>query len=78
MLDEPTRGVDVGAKAEIYRIMREARAQGIGIVVSSSETPELLAICDTIVVMFRGRVVATLPREKADEALITRLGGGHG
>jgi ABC-type sugar transport system ATPase subunit len=78
MLDEPTRGVDVGAKAEIYRMMRDARSQGIGIVLSSSETPELLAICDTIVVMFRGRVVATLPREKADEALITRLGGGHG
>ena len=78
MLDEPTRGVDVGAKAEIYRIMREARAQGIGIIVSSSETPELLAICDTIVVMFRGRVIATVPREKADEALVTRLGGGHG
>ena len=78
MLDEPTRGVDVGAKAEIYRIMREARSEGIGIVVSSSETPELLAICDTIVVMFRGRVVARLPREEADEALVTRLGGGHG
>ena len=78
MLDEPTRGVDVGAKAEIYRIMRKAREQGVGIVVSSSETPELLAICDTIVVMFRGRVVAALPREQADEALITRLGGGHG
>ena len=78
MLDEPTRGVDVGAKAEIYRIMREARAQGIGILVSSSETPELLAVCDTIVVMFRGRVVASLPREQADEALVTRLGGGHG
>ena len=70
--------MDVGAKAEIYRLMRDARSQGIGIVLSSSETPELLAICDTIVVMFRGRVVATLPREKADEALITRLGGGHG
>jgi ABC-type sugar transport system ATPase subunit len=78
MLDEPTRGVDVGAKAEIYRILDEARSRGIGIIVSSSETPELLAICDTIVVMFRGRVVATLPRQQADEALITRLGGGHG
>lgn len=78
MLDEPTRGVDVGAKAEIYRILREARSQGIGIIVSSSETPELLAICDSIVVMFRGRMVATLPWQRADEELITRLGGGHG
>ena len=78
MLDEPTRGVDVGAKAEIYRIMRDARATGIGIVVSSSETSELLAACDTIVVMFRGRVVATLPRSEASEERIARLGGGHG
>jgi ribose transport system ATP-binding protein len=77
MLDEPTRGVDVGAKAEIYRILLEARVRGIAILMSSSETPELLALCDTIVVMFRGRVVASLLRENADEAVIAHLAGGH-
>jgi ABC-type sugar transport system ATPase subunit len=77
MLDEPTRGVDVGAKAEIYHLLFEARSRGIGILVSSSETPELLTLCDRIVVMFRGRVVATLPRAEADEATIARLAGGH-
>jgi ABC-type sugar transport system ATPase subunit len=77
LLDEPTRGVDVGAKAEIYRIVLEARERGIGVVVSSSETAELLALSDTVVVMFRGRVVATLARGAADEETIARLAGGH-
>jgi ABC-type sugar transport system ATPase subunit len=77
MLDDPTRGVDVGAKAEIYRLLRGAAAQGIGVVVSSSEIPELLALCDRIVVMFRGRVAASLAREEATEALIAHYAGGH-
>ena len=55
MLDEPTRGVDVGAKAEIYRLLFDSAERGIGILVSSSETPELLTLCDRILVMFRGR-----------------------
>jgi ABC-type sugar transport system ATPase subunit len=77
LLDEPTRGVDVGAKTEIYRLLGDAADSGIGILVSSSEVPELLAICDRIVVMFRGRVMATLGREEATEAAITRYGTGH-
>jgi ABC-type sugar transport system ATPase subunit len=76
MLDEPTRGVDVGAKAEIYRLLLEARAQGIGVLVSSSEIPELLTLCDRIVVMFRGRVAASLARDRATEALIAHYAGG--
>jgi ABC-type sugar transport system ATPase subunit len=76
MLDEPTRGVDVGAKAEIYRLLFEARAQGIGVLVSSSEIPELLTLCDRIVVMFRGRVAASLRREQASEAVIAHYAGG--
>src|SRR5262249_20792143 len=51
MLDEPTRGVDVGAKAEIYRLLFDAARNGIGILVSSSENPELLTLCDRIVVI---------------------------
>src|SRR5262249_27101403 len=67
MLDEPTRGVDVGAKAEIYRLLFDAARTGIGILVSSSEIPELLTLSDRIVVMFRGRVAASLAREEATE-----------
>ena len=77
MLDEPTRGVDVGAKAEIYRLLLEARTRGIGVLVSSSEIPELLTLCDRIVVMFRGRVAASLARADASEAAIAHYAGGH-
>jgi ABC-type sugar transport system ATPase subunit len=77
MLDEPTRGVDVGAKAEIYRLLFDAARDGIGILASSSEIPELLTLCDRILVMFRGRVVASLRREEATEAKIAHFAGGH-
>jgi ABC-type sugar transport system ATPase subunit len=77
MLDEPTRGVDVGAKGEIYRLLFAARAQGIGILVSSSEPSELLTLCDRVVVMFRGRVCASLSRAEATEAAIAGYAGGH-
>jgi ABC-type sugar transport system ATPase subunit len=78
MLDEPTRGVDVGAKAEIYRLLFDAAQEGIAVLVSSSETPELLTLCDRILVMFRGRVVAALDRDEATEARIAHFAGGHG
>jgi ABC-type sugar transport system ATPase subunit len=77
MLDDPTRGVDVGAKAEIYRLLRAAAERGIGVLASSSEIPELLALCDRIVVMFRGRVAASLAREEATEAVIAHFAGRH-
>jgi ABC-type sugar transport system ATPase subunit len=78
LMDEPTRGVDVGAKAEIYRLLNRAKEDGVGIVVSSSETPELLLLCDRILVMYRGRIVAALAREEATEGLIARYGMGQG
>jgi ABC-type sugar transport system ATPase subunit len=77
MLDEPTRGVDVGAKAEIYRLLFEAAERGIAILASSSEIPELLTLCDRVAVMFRGRIVATLSRAEATEARIAYFAGGH-
>jgi ABC-type sugar transport system ATPase subunit len=77
MLDEPTRGVDIGAKSEIYRLLFNSAERGIGILVSSSETPELLTLCDRILVMFRGRIVATLSRADATEARIAHFAGGH-
>ncbi|WP_158817960.1 sugar ABC transporter ATP-binding protein [Methylocapsa sp. S129] len=58
LLDEPTRGVDVGAKGEIYARLRELAAEGLGVLVASSEMPELLGICDRIVVLRGGRTVA--------------------
>jgi ABC-type sugar transport system ATPase subunit len=76
MLDEPTRGVDVGAKGEIYRLLFQAAQEGMGVLVSSSEVPELLLLCDRIAVMFRGRVVASLSRGEASEATIALYAGG--
>lgn len=78
LLDEPTRGVDVGAKAAIYELLTEAREQGMSLLVSSSETSELQRLCDRILVMYRGRIVADLTREQADEARVARYAMGHG
>jgi ABC-type sugar transport system ATPase subunit len=77
MLDEPTRGVDIGAKGEIYRLLLEAAQGGLGVLVSSSEIPELLVLCDRVLVLFRGRIVASLSREEATEARIAHFAGGH-
>ncbi|MGW2377353.1 sugar ABC transporter ATP-binding protein [Kitasatospora sp. NPDC001683] len=63
LLDEPTRGVDVGAKAEIYRLVDRAAADGLAVLAASSELEELLWICHRILVMAHGRIVADLPRE---------------
>jgi ribose transport system ATP-binding protein len=77
LLDEPTRGIDVGAKAELYRLLQRLAGEGIGILFASSELPELLGVCDRIVVLRRGRVVADLPRHGADQAavLAAAMGG---
>jgi ribose transport system ATP-binding protein len=64
LLDEPTRGVDVGAKAEIYKLIEEARQEGMAILVASSELEELAGICHRIVVLRRGRVVDELERSE--------------
>jgi ABC-type sugar transport system ATPase subunit len=77
LMDEPTRGVDVGAKAEIYRLLNAAKAEGVGIILSSSETPELLLLCDRILVMYRGRIAAALSHDEATEGLIARYAMGH-
>ncbi len=66
IMDEPTRGIDVGAKSEIYELMHELSQQGIGIIMISSEFPELLAMCDRIVCMAEGRITASLERDEAD------------
>jgi methyl-galactoside transport system ATP-binding protein len=73
ILDEPTRGIDVGAKFEIYTIINELAAQGKGIIMISSELPELIGESDRIVVMCRGRLTGTVDRAHADEATVMRL-----
>jgi ribose transport system ATP-binding protein len=66
LLDEPTRGIDIGSKAVIYRFIGELAASGKAILLISSYLPELLGICDTIGVMSRGRLVAVRPRGEWD------------
>ena len=65
LLDEPTRGIDVGAKGEIYSIIYDLARRGIGVLVVSSELPEVLGICDRILVMRQGEIVADRPRDRA-------------
>ena len=73
ILDEPTRGVDVGAKFEIYRLMRQLNDRGIAIVMISSELPEIIGMSDRILVMNHGRIVGEVAREEATEAGIIEL-----
>lgn len=68
LLDEPTQGVDVGAKAAIYTLIDEAAAAGTGVLVSSSDVKELMTVCDRVLVLCRGRVTAELRRDELSEA----------
>ena len=70
IFDEPTRGIDVGAKSEIYQIINDLVAQGAAVIVISSELPEILGICDRIIVMRDGRITADLERADATQELI--------
>ncbi|WP_327287605.1 sugar ABC transporter ATP-binding protein [Streptomyces sp. NBC_01198] len=76
LLDEPTRGVDVGAKAEIYALIDEAAEKGLAVLVASSELEELMWICHRIVVMSHGQVVADIPRDGfGKETIMTAAAG---
>ncbi len=78
ILAEPTRGIDVGSKAEIYRLIDEMAHQGIGIIFISTEMPEILGIADRILVMREGRISAELPRSVANqEMLVAAAAGGE-
>jgi ribose transport system ATP-binding protein len=72
LLDEPTRGVDIGARAEIYQRLRDLCAAGMGIVVASSDTAEILGISDTIITLYRGRVTACKRQEDWTEDALVR------
>ena len=77
ILDEPTQGVDVGAKAEIYALINDLAAQGVAILLISSELPELLGMCDRIAVMRGGTIVGVLNRSEASQETILALALGH-
>jgi ABC-type sugar transport system ATPase subunit len=72
IMDEPTRGIDVGAKAEIYALMNQLAQSGVGIIMISSELPELLAMSDRVVCMSAGRVTGTLNRAEANPERVMR------
>ena len=78
LLDEPTRGVDVGAKAEIYQLLGEAAQQGIGVLLASSELAELVGVCDRVVVLSDGRSVRELDTRQAGEADLLAASMGEG
>jgi ribose transport system ATP-binding protein len=72
-LDEPTRGVDVGAKAEIHRILRDLARAGVGIIIISSELPELIGVCDRVLVVREGRIAGEVSGEEMTENRIMFL-----
>lgn len=76
ILDEPTRGVDVGAKKEIYQIMNELTEQGVSIIMVSSELPEVLGMSDRILVIHEGKIAKILMREEADQEKIMHAATG--
>ncbi len=78
ILDEPTRGIDVGAKYEIYRLINQLAATGAGILVISSELEEVLGMCDRILVMRQGKIAGQFPRSDFNREHILRLALGEG
>ena len=76
-MDEPTRGIDVGAKAEIYDLMRGLARVGVGVMMISSDMEEVLGVSDRVAVMHEGRLAGVLAREEAGEEAVMRLAVGH-
>jgi rhamnose transport system ATP-binding protein len=77
IIDEPTRGIDVGTKAEVHRLMSELAGQGLAVLMISSELPEVLGMADRVLVMHEGRLVRELTRAEADEESVVRAATGQ-
>jgi ABC-type sugar transport system ATPase subunit len=77
LMDEPTRGIDVGTKAEIYRLIRELAATGTAVVAVSSELPELIGLSDRILVMHEGRISGEVDADDADDELLLTYAYGR-
>jgi ABC-type sugar transport system ATPase subunit len=73
ILDEPTKGIDVGTKAEVYQMVCDFARQGIGVIFISSELTEVLNVSDVIMVMHNGRISGSVTREEATEELVLQL-----
>jgi rhamnose transport system ATP-binding protein len=78
IVDEPTRGIDVGTKAEVHRLMSRLAADGLAVVMVSSELPEVLGMADRVLVMHEGRLVDDIPRARADEDSVMLAATGQG
>jgi len=78
IVDEPTRGVDVGAKAEVHQLLRDFARPGRAVVMISSDLPEVLTVCDRVYVMCAGRITGELPREGLTEEAVMRLANAAG
>jgi rhamnose transport system ATP-binding protein len=76
IIDEPTRGIDVGTKAEVHRLMSELAGQGLAVLMISSELPEVLGMADRVLVMHEGRIARELSRAEADEESVVRAATG--
>ena len=72
IFDEPTKGIDVGTKSEIYKLMRKLADNGIGVIVVSSEMPELLGLCDRIIIMANGRITGSYDIAEATEEKLAK------
>jgi rhamnose transport system ATP-binding protein len=77
LVDEPTRGIDVGTKAEVHRLLSQLAADGVAVLMVSSELPEVLGMADRILVMHEGRRVAYIPRATADEETVMTAATGE-
>jgi rhamnose transport system ATP-binding protein len=77
ILDEPTRGIDVGTKSEVHRLMGELAGRGLAVLMISSELPEVLGMADRVLVMHEGRLTAELGRDEADEESVIRAATGQ-
>jgi rhamnose transport system ATP-binding protein len=77
LVDEPTRGIDVGTKAEVHRLLSQLAADGVAVLMVSSELPEVLGMADRVLVMHEGRLVADIPRARADEETVMTAATGQ-
>jgi rhamnose transport system ATP-binding protein len=78
ILDEPTKGIDVGSKAAVHTVIGELVARGVSVILVSSELPELMGIADRIVVMHKGRIVRVIARPEFDAGAIVAAAAGLG
>ncbi|HET7838408.1 MAG TPA: ATP-binding cassette domain-containing protein, partial [Rectinemataceae bacterium] len=73
IMDEPTRGIDIGSKAQIYHLLRRLASEGIGVIMISSELPEIIGVCDRVAVMYEGRICGILEGDDVNERSIIQM-----